>query len=82
VVGPDELMGEHWFELEPAEGATVLRYTIEGRAVGKYEAIWRERIEPLHNRILEALLDNVEAAVGRPPRPPGGLSGRRLGQGR
>jgi hypothetical protein len=63
VVGPDELMGEHWFELELAEGATVVRYTIEGYAVGKYEAIWRERIEPLHGRILEALLDNVEAAV-------------------
>ena len=63
VVRPDELHGEHWFELEPAEGATVLRHTIEGNAAGKFEAIWRERIEPLHNRILEALLDNVEAAV-------------------
>jgi hypothetical protein len=36
---------------------------IEGCTAGKYEAIWRERIEPLHNLILEALLDNVEAAV-------------------
>jgi hypothetical protein len=63
MVRPDEMQGEHWFELEPAEGATVLRYTVEGRAVGKYEAIWRERIEPMHNLILEALLDNVEAAV-------------------
>ena len=63
VVSPDELQGEHWFELEPAEGATVLRHTIEGRAAGKYEAIWRERIGPLHDRILEALLDNVEAAA-------------------
>ena len=63
VVRPDELQGEHWFELEPAEGATVLRHTIEGRAAGKYEAIWRERIGPLHDRILEALLDNVEAAA-------------------
>jgi hypothetical protein len=63
VVRPDGLQGEHWFELERAEGATVVRYTIEGRAVGKYEAIWRERIEPLHGLILEALLDNVEAAV-------------------
>jgi hypothetical protein len=25
--------------------------------------IWRERIEPLHDRIHEALLDNIEAAV-------------------
>ena len=63
VVRPDELQGEHWFELEPAEGATVLRHTLEGCAAGKYEVIWRERIEPLHDRILEALLDNVEAAV-------------------
>ena len=63
VVSPDELQGEHWFELEPAQGATVLRHTIEASASGRYEAIWRERIEPLHDRILEALLDNVEAAA-------------------
>lgn len=63
VVRPDELPAEHWFELELAEGATILRHTVEGRAVGKYEAIWCERIEPLHDLILEALLDNVEATV-------------------
>ena len=63
VVRPDELQLEHWFELELAEGGTVLRHTLEGCAVGKYEAIWRERIEPFHGLILEALLDNVEAAV-------------------
>jgi hypothetical protein len=63
VVRPDGLRGEHWFELELAEGATVLRHTVEGCAAGTYEAIWRERIEPLHDLILEALLDNVEAAV-------------------
>jgi hypothetical protein len=63
VVRPDELQGEHWFELERAEGATVLRHTIEACAAGRYEAIWRERIGPLHDLILEALLDNVEAAV-------------------
>jgi hypothetical protein len=63
VVRPDELQLEHWFELELAEGATVLRHTLEGCAVGKYEEIWRERIEPFHGLILEALLDNVEAAV-------------------
>jgi hypothetical protein len=63
VVRPDALQVEHWFELGPVEGATVVRHTLEGRAVGRYEAIWRERIEPLHDRVLEALLDNVEAAV-------------------
>jgi hypothetical protein len=63
VVRPDALQGEHWFELELAEGATVVRHTLEGCAVGRYEAIWRERIEPLHDRVLEALLDNVEATL-------------------
>ena len=63
VVRPDELHGEHWFELELAEDATVLRHTLEGRAAGKYEAIWREVTGPLHDLILEALLDNIEAAA-------------------
>ena len=63
VVRPDELQAEHWFELELAEGSTVVRHVIEGCTAGKYEAIWRERIEPLHDLILEALLDNVEAAA-------------------
>jgi len=63
VVRPDELQGEHWFELGFAEGATILRHTLEGCAAGKYEAIWSERVEPLHDLILEALLDNVEAAA-------------------
>jgi hypothetical protein len=63
VVRPDGLEAEHWFELELADGATVLRHTIEGSAAGRYEAIWCERIEPLHDLMLEALLDNVEAAA-------------------
>jgi hypothetical protein len=67
VVRPEGLQGEHWFELEPAQGATVLRHTIEGDATGTYEAIWHERIEPLHDLILEALLDNIEAAASADP---------------
>ena len=67
VVRPDELQGEHWFELELAHGATLLRHTIEGYATGRYEAIWRERIEPLHDLVLEALLDNIEAAASAAP---------------
>jgi hypothetical protein len=58
-----ELQAEHWFELDLAEGATVLRHTVKGCTVGEFEAVWCERIEPLHDRILEALLDNVTAAV-------------------
>lgn len=65
VVKPDELRVEHWFEAESAAGATILRHTVEGYAIGRYEAIWRERIEPSHDVELEALLDNVQAAVSR-----------------
>lgn len=64
---PDELQGEHWFELRAAPGGTVVRHTLRGCAAGKYWAIWRERIEPLHDLMLEALLDNVEAAAASGP---------------
>jgi hypothetical protein len=63
VIRPDELRLEHWFEAEPAAGATILRHTVEGHADGRYEAIWRERIEPVHDVELEALFDHVEAAI-------------------
>lgn len=66
VIRPDELRVEHWFEVESAAGATTLRHTVEGYADGRYEAIWRERIEPGHDVELEAILDNVQAAVSRP----------------
>jgi hypothetical protein len=63
VISPEGLRADHWFELESTEGRTLVRYTIDGEAVGKYEAIWRERIEPVHALILEAILDKIEAAV-------------------
>ncbi len=63
VISPEGLRAEHWFELEGVDGGTLLRHTIDGEAVGTYEAIWRERIEPYHDLVLEALLDNIEAAV-------------------
>jgi hypothetical protein len=65
VVLPTELRGEHWFEAQPVDGGTLVRHTIVGEAVGEYEAIWRDRIEPAHDLILEAVLDNIEAAVGQ-----------------
>ena len=65
VVSPPELRVEHWFEVKPVEDGTVLRHTIDGEALGEYEAIWHDRIEPLHNLVLEALLDNVQQLVER-----------------
>jgi hypothetical protein len=63
VISPAGFQVEHWFELEQVDGGTLLGHTLEGLALGDYEATWSERIEPFHNRVLEAVLDNVEAAV-------------------
>ena len=63
VVQPEELQAEHWFELLPAAGGTLLRHTIDGEASGDWEAVWRDRIEPAHDIVLEGLLDTAEAAV-------------------
>jgi hypothetical protein len=63
VVSPAELQAGRWFELIPADDGTLLRHTVEGTAAGRYETIWPERIEPLHDQILEAILDNVQSAA-------------------
>ena len=63
VILPEELQGQHWFEVHAVDGGTLIRHTVDGEAFGGYEAVWRDRIEPRHDRILEALLDNIEAAV-------------------
>jgi hypothetical protein len=63
VAGPGGLRAEHWFEVEPVDGGALLCHTIEGEALGTFESIWAERVEPLHDRVLEALLDNVAAAA-------------------
>jgi hypothetical protein len=65
VVSPPELRGEHWFEVQPVKDGTVLRHTIDGEVFGEYEAIWRDCVEPLHDLVLEALLDNVQQIVER-----------------
>jgi hypothetical protein len=65
VVSPPELRAEHWFEVEPVKDGTVLRHTIDGEAFGQYEAIWHDRIAPGHDRVLEALLANVQQIVER-----------------
>jgi hypothetical protein len=63
VVSPPEIRAEHWIEVERVEGGTLLRHTIDGEASGAYEVIWRDRIEPTHDLVLEALLDNVERII-------------------
>jgi hypothetical protein len=65
VVRPAELQGEHWFELERVPAGTLIRHTVEGEVFGDYVAIWRDRIQPAHDNILEAILDNIETALAR-----------------
>jgi hypothetical protein len=63
LISPDGLRGEHWFEIERVAGGTLIRHTVDGEAVGECEAVWRDQIEPAHDLVLEALLDNVEMAA-------------------
>lgn len=63
VIAPKELAGEHWFEAQAIEGGTRVRHTLEGEALGEGETIWRDSLEPVHDLILEAILDKIEAAV-------------------
>ncbi len=63
VIRPDGLAGQHWFEGQTVEGGTLVRHTLEGEAVGAGETIWRDTLEPVHDLILEAILDKIEAAV-------------------
>jgi hypothetical protein len=65
IVSPPGMRGEHWFELEPVEGGTRVRHTVDGEASGPFEAVWRDRIEPVHDLILEAILDNIGRLAAR-----------------
>ena len=40
----------HWFEVERVDGGTMLRHAVDGEALEKYVTIWRERVEPTHDR--------------------------------
>jgi hypothetical protein len=68
MVGSEGLRGEHWFALARVEGGTLIRHTVQGEAVGECEAVWREQIEPVHELVLEALLDNVEVRAAHEDR--------------
>ena len=41
----------------------MLRHTVHGEAVGEFEPLWRDRIEPLHNAYMEAVFDRAQEAL-------------------
>jgi hypothetical protein len=59
VIHPPELDAEHWFEVRETAAGTLVRHVIYGEARGGFADVWRNRLEPIHDRILEALLDRV-----------------------
>jgi hypothetical protein len=60
IAAPADFPAEHWFEVHgDGSGGTILRHTIEGEAVGSFEEIWRDRVEPMHNAYIEALFDRA-----------------------
>jgi len=61
VIHPPELDAEHWFEVRPAPTGTLVRHVVAGEAQADLADAWRRRIEPIHDRILEALLDRIAA---------------------
>ena len=61
VIHPPELEAEHWFEVLPAPTGTLVRHIVAGEAHADLAAAWRDRIEPVNDRILEPLLDRVAA---------------------
>jgi hypothetical protein len=63
VVHPPELQAEHWFEIRQAPTGTLVRHVIAGEARDEFADLWRTRLEAIHDRILEALLDRIAAAT-------------------
>ena len=63
IVSPDEFPAEHWFEVAPDPAGSVLRHTVEGEALGSFEPVWLERVEPMHNAYIEALFDRAQEAL-------------------
>ncbi|MGM7645319.1 hypothetical protein ACSVDM_10510 [Nocardia sp. JW2] len=64
------LEGTHTFEVIGKGTSSALRHVIsaETRGVSGFLG-WHLAIRPLHDALLEELLDNAETAVGAPPAP-------------
>jgi hypothetical protein len=63
---PTSFVGTHRFEVEPIDATkTVLRHTIEMQTAGLAWLTWGLVIRPLHDALLEDLLDRAETATGK-----------------
>jgi hypothetical protein len=67
---PDGFIGTHRFETEPISPTkTKLRHVIDMQVTAKASLAWLIVIRPLHNTVLEDLLDRAQVATGGQPPP-------------
>lgn len=62
--------GTHAFSLRQEEGGVRLTHTLEGTLHGIGRVLWPTTVRPLHDALLEDVLDRAESATGRPPATP------------
>lgn len=72
--------GTHALEVEADGGATVLRHVLRGRARAGMRIAWPLTVEPVHDALIEDLLDRAEARLvpGTHPNTPWSLRVRVL----
>ncbi len=64
--------GRHYFEVVPRRRGVLLRHVLEGDADPKTWVKWKVGIEPLHDALIEDLLDGAERKLhGHLDRPAG-----------
>jgi hypothetical protein len=65
---PKGFLGVHRFDVEPLDTTkTRLRHTIEMQTTGRASLAWMLAIRPLHDALLEDLLDRADAFTGKQP---------------
>jgi hypothetical protein len=68
IRAPRGITGEHRFEVAPAAGgAAILRHTVDVDTHGSAQLTWPLAIGPLHDALLEDVLDRAEESVGGAP---------------
>ncbi|MBM7787546.1 DUF2867 domain-containing protein [Tenggerimyces flavus] len=64
-----DIVGTHAFSLEKVDDDhTILRHTIEGELEGTMRLAWPTAVRPIHDAMVEDILDQAERVAGQQPR--------------
>lgn len=64
-----EIVGTHTFSLERLDDDhTILRHTVEGELEGTMRLAWPLAVRPIHDAMVEDILDHAERAAGHQPK--------------